>query len=117
MARICVIEEEEGVRILLEQFLARLGHEVMAFASGTEALEGLRHETQDIGVFFVDVGMTPMSGVEFFSRLSSSAQKRVIFMTGGSEDPAVTVTRPLPSWLVKHRFLGYAKLKPEQLTG
>ncbi len=68
-ARILVIEDEEAVRMLLNDILAAEGHEVCACSNGKDGMEAFRKQCFD--VVFTDLGMPGMSGWEVARSLKS----------------------------------------------
>lgn len=85
--RVAYVEDEPDIRELTEMALVSIGSfEVMTFASGPEALEGLPDFAPD--VILLDVMMPEMDGPELLSRLSEIEAVRetpVIFMTARSQ--------------------------------
>lgn len=64
--RILIVDDDEGIRDLLSNFLPLEGYQVKAAADGPEALEFLREEPFDLAL--TDLKMPQMSGLEFISR-------------------------------------------------
>ena len=93
MARILVVDDEEGIRRILAQVLEYEGHEVQTGGSGTEALELYASFTPDLT--FLDVKMARMDGLEALQKLrESDPQALVIMISGhGTIDTAVEATR------------------------
>ncbi|MFO7918337.1 MAG: response regulator [Anaerolineae bacterium] len=73
-ARILLVDDEPQLLFSVQEFLSRVGYEVMAAESGSEALDMLIDEPPDLIVS--DILMEGMDGFEF--------QKRVKSLTGSS---------------------------------
>ncbi|MEE2714071.1 MAG: response regulator [Planctomycetota bacterium] len=58
--RVLIVEDEEGVRELLQDVLDAAGFEVEAAPGGPEALESFRARPADVVI--TDLGMVPMTG-------------------------------------------------------
>lgn len=61
--RVLIVEDEQGVREVLRDFVANLGHEPIAVASAEDALERLVSEQPD--AILLDIRLPGMSGLEF----------------------------------------------------
>jgi signal transduction histidine kinase/ActR/RegA family two-component response regulator len=82
---VLLIDDEEGLRRAVVNFLKRRGMHVIAVEDGGDALRVLRRERFDVIVS--DVRMPGMSGGEFLERLRRehpAMVKRLIFTTGDS---------------------------------
>src|SRR5216117_2412846 len=80
---VLLVDDEEGLRRALVNFLKRRGMHVIAVEDGSDALRVLRRERFDVIVS--DVRMPGMSGAEFLERLRRehpAMVKRLIFTTG-----------------------------------
>ncbi len=83
-ARVLVIDDELPIANTLRELLAP-EHQVVAAASGREALAKL--EAEEFDVVFCDLMMPGMSGIELFERVRSERpglEERIVFMTGGA---------------------------------
>ncbi len=87
MARVCVVEDDPDIRMLLEAKIRRMGHLVVGAGSGEEALELLRDRpAPDVAV--LDVLMPGMTGLELLVRLRQDphyASMGAIFLSGRVE--------------------------------
>ena len=80
---ILVVEEEEGIRNLLQLALAHGGFKVHLTASGTDALELYQSQGDSIDLVLMDVRMEGMDGPATFSAIRQlNDQARCCFMTG-----------------------------------
>ncbi|MFD0981946.1 adenylate/guanylate cyclase domain-containing protein [Tropicimonas aquimaris] len=89
--RILVVDDTAQNRDLLQRQLVRQGHEVVAAASGTEALAMVAREEFDLAL--VDILMPDLNGIELLARLKANDDWRqipVIMVSGLNEIHAVT---------------------------
>ncbi len=93
MARILVVDDEEGIRHVLKQVLEYEGHEVATASGGGEAL-GL-HESFEPDLTFLDVKMARMDGLEVLARIREKEPEALVVMISGhgSIETAVEATR------------------------
>ena len=88
---VLVVEDEAPVRSLMCDVLKRAGYTVCAVAEGDAALTVLRE--RHFLAMICDLGMPLVNGIQLFERLSDldpDLTKRVLFVTGISDAPAVT---------------------------
>ena len=64
---ILVIEDEDAMRLLVQDYLEFLGYPVLPAPDGKTALELIRSET--IALAFVDINLPDMSGVEVMQEM------------------------------------------------
>ena len=93
MARILVVDDEDGIRKVLRQLLEYEGHEVRAATSGGEALTVYPEFRPDI--VFLDVKMARMDGLEVLARLREQDPSAIVVMISGhgTIETAVEATR------------------------
>lgn len=93
MARILVVDDEEGIRHVLRQVLEYEGHSVRTASGGGEAL-GI-HEEFGPDLTFLDVKMARMDGLEVLGRIREREPEAVVVMISGhgSIETAVEATR------------------------
>ena len=63
--RVLVVDDEPGVRRVVERTLREAGFEVTPASNGAEALERLRANDPPIDAIVLDVGMPSMNGYQF----------------------------------------------------
>ena len=81
MARILIAEDDDAMRVFLENALSRAGHEVSALANGDAAASCAEIEVYDLLV--TDVKMPGLDGIDLARRiLARSPNLGVIFVTG-----------------------------------
>ncbi|HEY0808524.1 MAG TPA: response regulator, partial [Longimicrobiales bacterium] len=93
MARILVVDDEEGIRKILRQVLEYEGHDVRAAGGGGEALSTYTEFKPDLT--FLDVKMARMDGLEVLDRLREQDPAAVVIMISGhgNIETAVEATR------------------------
>ncbi|MBC7840551.1 MAG: response regulator [Nitrospiraceae bacterium] len=81
MAKILVIDDEEGIRHLLDTLLSRKGYTVVLAGSGRKGLELFRRERPDVVV--LDLKMPEMDGVSVLKQIRQiNLIQPVIILTG-----------------------------------
>ena len=94
MAKILVIDDEQGIRDLLDTLLSRKGYDVVLADNGQKGLELLRRERPDIMV--LDLKMPGMNGLTVLQQVRSlNPQQPVIILTGGGTPEAEQQVRAL----------------------
>lgn len=93
MARILVVDDEEGIRKILRQVLEYEGHDVRVASGGGEAIE-LYGETRP-DLVFMDVKMARMDGLEALDRIREHDPTACVVMISGHGNihTAVEATR------------------------
>jgi two-component system, NtrC family, nitrogen regulation response regulator NtrX len=93
MARILVVDDEEGIRRILRQVLEYEGHEVRTAAGGGEAIS--LYAEQQPHLVFLDVKMARMDGLEALDRIRASDPDALVVMISGhgNIETAVEATR------------------------
>jgi DNA-binding NtrC family response regulator len=82
MARILVVDDEEGIRDGIRRALKPLGHEVILADDGLEATRVIREVGADLAL--VDIHMPKMDGIELLITFQAAAPAMpVIVMSGG----------------------------------
>jgi PAS domain S-box-containing protein len=84
---ILLVEDEDGVRELLEEILTSQGYRVLAASRGVEALQISEFVDEDIQVLVTDVVMPHMSGHELAMRLRARRPSlRVLYLSGYTDE-------------------------------
>jgi PAS domain S-box-containing protein len=87
---ILVVEDEDGVRALIQHLLERCGYAVVPARDGFEALEIAEQLGSEIHLLMTDVVMPRMSGRDLGERLSKQFPgMRVLFLSGYTDDAIV----------------------------
>jgi CheY-like chemotaxis protein len=80
---ILLVEDQEGIRDLVREFLQKNGYSVLHAADGNEALEIADEYKHPIHLLLTDVVMPNVGGRELARRLSEPRrQMKVLFMSG-----------------------------------
>ncbi len=101
---VLLVEDEVGVRTIVERMLSRHGYRVLTAASGEEALHLVRTFEGTIDLLLSDVVMPGMSGVDLASQLRARLPGvRVLLMSGHAADvlEGEGMTADLPQLLEK----------------
>lgn len=94
LAKILVIDDEQGIRDLLDTLLQRKGHTVVLAASGQKGLELFHREQPDVIV--LDLKMPGMDGLTVLQQIRSlDPKKPVIILTGAGTPEAEQQIRAL----------------------
>jgi CheY-like chemotaxis protein len=81
MTKILVIDDEQGIRNLLDTLLRRKGYDVVLAESGRQGLELFRRERPDVIV--LDLKMPEMDGLTVLRQIKNlDPGKPVIILTG-----------------------------------
>lgn len=81
MAKVLVIDDEQGIRDLLDTLLRRKGYDVILAASGLEGLKVFRRERPDVVV--LDLNMPGMDGLTVLQEIRNlNPSQPVIVLTG-----------------------------------
>jgi len=93
MARLLIVDDEEGIRRVLTQLFDYEGHEVKSAGSGPEAIAVFRDFSPDLT--FMDVKMARMDGLEALSHIREIDPHALIVMISGhgTIETAVEATR------------------------
>jgi PAS domain S-box-containing protein len=89
---ILLVEDQESIRELVEEFLESRGYRIVSAQDGAEALQIMESEKQAIDLLLTDVVMPKVSGPELSRRLASLLPKlKVLYISGYAEhSPANT---------------------------
>ena len=94
MTKILVIDDEQGIRNLLDTLLRRKGYDVVLAESGRQGLELYRRERPDVIV--LDLKMPEMDGLTVLRQIKNlDPGKHVIILTGAGTAEAEQQVRAL----------------------
>jgi two-component system, chemotaxis family, chemotaxis protein CheY len=94
MTKILVIDDEQGIRDLLDTLLRRKGYDVVLAESGRQGLELFRRERPDVIV--LDLKMPEMDGLTVLRQIKNlDPGKPVIILTGAGTAEAEQQVRAL----------------------
>ena len=85
MTKILIVDDEPGVRDLLQDALESAGYETVVASNGAEGLDQLRRHHADLCI--VDVNMPLMSGFEFLERLRKDDTRTPVLMLSARDAP------------------------------
>lgn len=116
MARILLIEDDEAIRTLLREYLAREGHEVTTASNGREGLEMFRPGGFDLVI--TDLIMPEMEGIEVLQELRQRDTKiPALAMSGGGQFGAAETYLRLAALLGAGRVLAKPFTREQFLAG
>ena len=85
MAKILVIDDEQGIRDLLDTLLSRKGYDVLLAENGQKGLEIFRRERPDVMV--LDLKMAGMDGLTVLRQVRNLNPKQPVIMLTGAGTP------------------------------
>ena len=92
--RILVVDDVEGIRYILNQFLSRSGHNVKMADNGAEAINMI--ENEDFDLVLSDLAMPNVSGKELVNVLNGLTRKpKIGIITGWNEESQNIVSEDL----------------------
>lgn len=107
-----VVDDDEGILMLVQAQLRRNGHQVIGAMSGQEALASVKEKgAPDVAV--LDVGLPDMNGLELLKNLRDQLELPElagIFLTGRIEDEDVEAGRALGAAYLTKPFVASALL-------
>ena len=87
MAKILVIDDEQGIRDLLDTLLRRKGYDVVLAESGQKGLDLFRRERPDVVV--LDLKMPGMDGLAVLQQVRSLNPKQPVIVLTGAGTPEI----------------------------
>jgi DNA-binding NtrC family response regulator len=99
---ILLVEDEEGVRRLLQHVLAREGYNVIEAAGASEALELYRQLRRPVDLLLTDVVMPRISGRDLAERmLKLQPGLKIVFMSGYADEASAGAGKQAALFLTK----------------
>jgi two-component system cell cycle sensor histidine kinase/response regulator CckA len=86
---VLVVDDEEGVREIVEQMLQELGFDTISAVDGREALEVMQRIGDRVSAVLLDLSMPRMGGQETFRHLRAHHPHLPIIMMSGYSEQAV----------------------------
>ncbi|MGQ0812334.1 MAG: response regulator [Nitrospiraceae bacterium] len=94
MAKILVVDDEEGVRDLLETVLTRKGHHVLQAGTGQRGLTLFRQERPEVTI--LDLKLPDITGLTVLKAIRTVDRRaRVMILTGAGTDTDEVEARAL----------------------
>lgn len=88
---ILLVEDQEGIRDLVQEFLRRKGYSVLCAADGNEALRAASTYPGSIDLIVTDVIMPSMGGIELAQRMAAARpEAKILFMSGNLDQASLT---------------------------
>jgi len=85
MSKILVVDDEEQIRRILAEFLAKMGFEVIQASTGEEAIRLLRSGAE-MDLMVVDIKMPTIGGLEVLKEKKNLHNVRPVIVLTGSVD-------------------------------
>ncbi len=102
---ILLVEDQAAVRALVNEVLSQQGYRVVEAANGMEALNVMSGDGEAIDLLITDVVMPQLGGPELAARLREDRPDlRVLFMSGYSDEPAMTILHDRASAFLQKPF-------------
>jgi DNA-binding response OmpR family regulator len=87
MARLLLVEDDQRIRQLVADDLAKQGHDVTGVPAALEGLNTLVADAPDLVV--LDLGLPDLDGIELLKMMRAVSDVPVIVATARDEDPAI----------------------------
>ena len=116
MKKILVVEDEESMRILLEEELKDEGYDVKTVKSGTEAIDYLSSNNPDLVT--LDIEMPDMTGLEVAGKIREMGKDtKIILLTAYSHYKHDLSSWAADDYIVKSSDLTELKSRIKELLG
>ena len=83
MTKLAIIDDDQEILTLLDEYLAKNGFEVEGFADGESFL---RREETEFSLLILDIGLPGIDGLEICRRLRQKSSIPIIMLTAASDD-------------------------------
>jgi CheY-like chemotaxis protein len=84
---ILVVDDEQGLRVMLSEILEERNYKVITASNGIEAVQKYQAHKDQISMVISDLGMPLMGGEEVFKKLKEiNPQVKMVFVTGYLEE-------------------------------
>lgn len=118
---VLVVEDEDGVRQMVQRVLEKTGYEVLTASSGMEALSLLRQHEGNVNLVITDIIMPNMSGPQLYEFLKNKYEDvSVLYISGYTVDNAIQqgLLKPGVKYMQKpFKLIDLAKRVREVLDG
>lgn len=90
VATVLVVEDEAGIRALVQKFLRRHGYDILEASNGEQALEVVREHRGSVDLLITDMIMPYMGGRELVDRLHAQGRDlKTLYISGYTDDSTV----------------------------
>ena len=94
MKTILIVDDQKGIRLLLNEVFAREGYKVFQAGNGIEALDVI--DSQSVDCVMLDMKIPGMNGIEILKKIRErNIQVPVFMMTAFEEDEIISEAREL----------------------
>jgi two-component system cell cycle sensor histidine kinase/response regulator CckA len=80
---ILIVDDEESIRELLQDWLEGQGHDALQASNGPDALKIFAERGQDLDLIFLDMTMPKMTGIEVLKQIRSSDTTIPVLLSSG----------------------------------
>jgi PAS domain S-box-containing protein len=80
---ILIVDDEESIRELLQDWLEGQGHDALQASNGPDALKIFAERGQDLDLMFLDMTMPKMTGIEVLKQIRSSDTTIPVLLSSG----------------------------------
>ncbi|HXY25531.1 MAG TPA: response regulator [Candidatus Acidoferrum sp.] len=104
---VLIVDDMDGLREMLADFLPLLGMQVLEAAGAMEAIHTARSHTETIDLLLTDIEMPGMSGLKLAEKLTHMRPGiRVLYMSAGTNPLERTTSKqkPLGSYFIQKPF-------------
>ena len=89
-ATVLVVEDEAGIRALVQKFLRRHGYDILEASNGEQALEVIGRNRDSVDLLITDMLMPNMGGRELVDRLHAQGRDlKILYISGYTDDSTV----------------------------
>ena len=106
-ATILIVEDEDNLRYLLEEYLESKGYKVFATDNGYDAIEIYKANIEKIDLALIDIGLPTIDGISTFRKIRQINPNACVVLTSG-----YFLTEPSPATLMAEEGLNGFIQKP-----
>ncbi len=88
MAKIMIVDDDDGILKVLKRFLVNLGYEVILAESGEEALEKMNEKPE---IVILDIMMPGMNGFEVLDMIKEKTPSTEVIVITGLEETGLGI--------------------------
>jgi len=98
---ILLIDDEGGVRRLVQRLLERLGYSVIPTDNGQAGIEAFNAFEPGLHAVLLDLNMPNMDGIETFRQLQQAGCEAPIFIISGYDEKSLQLDLPVNGYVAK----------------